>query len=231
MDSEKLLLVVPYRDREEHLSLFVPHMEKWLKAQGIDFNIIISEQSKDGEWFNKGSLINCGFKEANKGYDYVCIHDIDMLPCCKKTCDYSYSASSIHLASRVQQFGYKMPGKNYTGGVIMCPVDIYIKANGFSNLYKGWGKEDIDFGFRIRKAKSKISKRDGKYSSLEHQKQKWHPDKKFDDKMLQSNKQLLKNMISGKHDFRKDGLSNIKYKILNTEIISSKTKKITFDIR
>ena len=49
--------------------------------------------------------------------------------------------------------------------------------------------------------------------------------------MLQSNKQLLKNMISGKHDFRKDGLSNIKYKILNTEIISSKTKKITFDIR
>ena len=205
-------------------------MEKWLNAQNIDFNIVIAEQSNDRNWFNKGAIINCAFNESNKGYDYVCLHDIDMLPSCAKTCDYSYDNNAVHLASRVQQFGYKLHSKNYTGGVIMCPIDVFIKANGFSNLYTGWGKEDIDFGNRIAKAKSKIIRRNGKYSSLKHEKQKWHSDKKFDEKMLKHNKQLLIDTRCGKHDFRKDGLNTIKYKIVNIIDLTDKTKKITFEI-
>ena len=39
---EKLAVVVPYRDREEHLEKFIPHMEKTLSDEGISFKILIS---------------------------------------------------------------------------------------------------------------------------------------------------------------------------------------------
>ena len=35
----KLAIIVPYRDREEHLAQFVPHMEKFLSDKEIDFKI------------------------------------------------------------------------------------------------------------------------------------------------------------------------------------------------
>ena len=37
---------------------------------------------------------------------------------------------------------------DYTGGVIAIREDVYVKCNGFSNLYFGWGGEDDDFGYR-----------------------------------------------------------------------------------
>jgi hypothetical protein len=39
----KLAIIVPYRDREEHLARFVPHMEKFLSDKKIDFKIFVVE--------------------------------------------------------------------------------------------------------------------------------------------------------------------------------------------
>jgi xylosylprotein 4-beta-galactosyltransferase len=230
MQKEKLLIIVPYRNRKENLSMFIPHMEKWIKEQKIDFSILVSEQSDDGEWFNKGSIINCGFSERKEKSEYVCIHDVDMIPSSKKDCDYSYSKSPIHMASRVQQFGYKLHSKNYWGGVIMCTNQMFETANGFSNLYRGWGKEDIDFGVRLQKCKYKIYRRNGKYESLKHEKHKWHPNKPFDKSMLDKNRKLMSMMRSGEHDFKKDGLNTVKYKIIKSEKISEYSEKITFSL-
>ena len=42
----KLAIIVPYRDREEHLAQFVPHMEKFLSDKKIDFKIFVVEQGR-----------------------------------------------------------------------------------------------------------------------------------------------------------------------------------------
>ena len=35
--KDKLAIIVPYRDRQEHLDVFVPHMHEFLKDKGIDY--------------------------------------------------------------------------------------------------------------------------------------------------------------------------------------------------
>ena len=76
--NPKLAIIVPYRDREEHLARFVPHMDKFLSD--IDYKIFVIEQDNDKP-FNRGWLLNVGYKIAEKqGYDSFCFHDVDMLP-------------------------------------------------------------------------------------------------------------------------------------------------------
>ena len=45
--NPKLAIIVPYRDREEHLAQFVPHMDKFLSDKKIDYKIFVVEQGND----------------------------------------------------------------------------------------------------------------------------------------------------------------------------------------
>jgi hypothetical protein len=65
---EKLAVIVPYRDREAHLSKFIPHMEKVLSETKIPFEILIIHQG-DTKGFNRAKLLNIGYKEAHD-FDY-----------------------------------------------------------------------------------------------------------------------------------------------------------------
>ena len=57
----KLGIVVPYRDREEHLSRFIPSIKKHLKDINIDdYEIFVVNQDNDLH-FNRGWLCNIGF--------------------------------------------------------------------------------------------------------------------------------------------------------------------------
>ena len=38
------------------------------------------------------------------------------------------------------------------GGVFCMPSNVYSEVNGFSNRFKGWGYEDLDFETRVRAA-------------------------------------------------------------------------------
>ena len=72
----KLGIIAPYRDREEQLKTFISHMNDYI--HGIDYVIIVVEQSDDND-FNRGKLLNIGFNTAIKqGCDYVIFHDIDL---------------------------------------------------------------------------------------------------------------------------------------------------------
>lgn len=68
-----LAIIVPYRDREDHLKEFIPHMNKYLP----DAKIVIVEQA-DEKPFNRGKLLNVGFLETD--FFYYCFHDVDHLP-------------------------------------------------------------------------------------------------------------------------------------------------------
>ena len=90
----KLGIIVPYRKRPGHLRKFRQSIESYLKDQ--DYELIVVEQADDLP-FNRGKLLNVGFKTAlRKQCDYVAFHDIDMLP---RDVDYSYSEVPLHLAT------------------------------------------------------------------------------------------------------------------------------------
>ena len=78
---QKVAIIVPYRDRPEHLRIFLHHLHPVLQRQQLDYRIIVVEQSPE-EDFNRAALLNIGFTEAMKYDDYVCLvmHDVDLLP-------------------------------------------------------------------------------------------------------------------------------------------------------
>ena len=146
----KLAIIVPYRDREEHLAKFVPHMEKFLSDKELDFKIFIVEQGNDRP-FNRGWLINVGYDiSSQQGFDYFCFHDVDMLPE-DDTCDYSWVDKPTHLASRLSKFNYRLVYPEYFSGVTLFNREHFEWINGFSNKYWGWGFEDDDLLYRCRK--------------------------------------------------------------------------------
>lgn len=135
----KLGLIVPYRNRYEHLNQFKSHTKDYLDKLGLDYQIIIVEQD-NASAFNRGMLCNIGFLESEKeGCDYVVFHDVDMLPL---DVDYSYDNKPIHLASQ------NLPFDSYFGGITLFPSNDFNKINGFSNKYWGWGFEDDDLRYR-----------------------------------------------------------------------------------
>ena len=138
----KLGVIVPYRNRNEHLHKFKKSIVNYLESKNIDFVIIIVEQD-NAKLFNRGKLCNIGFIESQKeNCDYIVIHDVDMIPV---DVDYSYSKVPVHLATD------NIPFESYFGGMTLFPSNIFEKINGFSNLYWGWGFEDDDLRYRCIK--------------------------------------------------------------------------------
>ena len=139
----KLGVIVPYRKRPGHLRKFRESIESYLKDQ--DYELIVVEQNDDLP-FNRGKLLNIGFKYAiRKNCDYVVFHDVDMLPV---DVDYSYSDVPIHLATGFTNSKREV-FNTYFGGVTMFPIDLFKKVNGYSNEYWGWGFEDDDLLMRL----------------------------------------------------------------------------------
>jgi hypothetical protein len=137
----KLGVIVPYRDRYDHLLDFKRKITEYLKFKGIDFELIVVEQD-NAKVFNRGKLLNIGFKQAQKlKCNYVVFHDIDLLP---KHVNYSFEEYPVQLASQRAHFD------EYFGGVTLFPSEMFERINGYSNEYWGWGFEDDDLLYRCK---------------------------------------------------------------------------------
>ena len=143
----KLGVCVPYRNREEHLNMFIPRVGKHLKEQGIDFQMYFCHQIDD-KLFNRGATKNIAAKHAlEDGCDYVVFHDIDMIP--EPGADYSHpGAKPIHLATKISQMDYELKYHEYFGGAVLFSKEHLEKTNGYSNDYWDWGMEDDDLFWR-----------------------------------------------------------------------------------
>ncbi len=217
---EKLSIIVPYRDRESHLAEFVPFMEGTKFLENLEFDILIVEQ-KDGKPFNRGKLLNIGAKES-KSSDYYCFHDVDMLPI---NSDYSFVSNPTHLASEVEQFGFELPYPGYFGGVTIFSKSDFIRANGYSNDYWGWGAEDDDIMHRCVIKGLKPSRKNGRYRSLNHtrsiKEDLYNKNlKKYLDFKNSQSYEKMEQIIDG------DGLNTLDYEILSFDRISEKTTRI-----
>lgn len=74
-------IVVPFRDRYAHLSVFLRNIHPFLMKQRIAYRIFIVEQT-NGKPFNRAAMMNIGFLEALKVFQWDCFifHDVDLLP-------------------------------------------------------------------------------------------------------------------------------------------------------
>jgi hypothetical protein len=201
--TKRLSVIVPYRDRAAHLEQFAPAIKMALESQGIDFSLLIVEQTFDKP-FNRAKLLNVGF-ELSKEFDYFCFHDVDMLPI---VFDYSYVTAPTHLAAEVEQFGWGLAYQTYFGGVTMFDKESFLKINGYSNEYHGWGAEDDDLFNRCKKMGLAIRRRTCRFSSLDHE-------RVIDDQLYTKNVQRLhdfeETFVDGKFP---EGLSTLQFEIL-----------------
>ena len=142
--KHKLGVIVPYRNRYDHLLKFKRSISDYLELNDIDHVLIVVEQD-DAKLFNRGKLLNVGFLRAVKeGCDYVVFHDVDMIPI---KVDYSYSDVPIHLATDLisgDKTFKRQLFDSYFGGVTLFPITAFQLINGYSNDYWGWGFEDDD---------------------------------------------------------------------------------------
>jgi len=175
----KLGVCVPYRDRELHLNEFVPKVGKYLKQQGIDFQMYFCHQIDD-KLFNRGATKNIAAKHAfEEGCDYIVWHDIDMIP--EEGADYSFPDKyPIHIATKISQMEYKLKYHEYFGGAVIFSKEQVEATNGYSNNYWDWGMEDDDLFWRCHKEgltndtfldskpfKQRYAKFNGKNTSIE----------------------------------------------------------------
>ena len=70
-----------FRNRAEHLELFLFHMHPVLQRQQLDYQIFVIEQAGEGA-FNRAILMNIGYAEAMKVGNFSCFvfHDVDLVP-------------------------------------------------------------------------------------------------------------------------------------------------------
>ncbi len=173
---KKLAVFIPYRNREEHLKIFIPKIEDFLKKQKIKYKIFVIEQKDSGFW-NKGALFNIGVKKYGKNFDYYCFHDIDLIPI---KANYAYFSQPLRLISEYSEKKKEIYKKlaqgeynHHFGGVVSLPKEAFEKINGFSNLYLHYGNEDDDFLLRLLlQGYIPIKDLSGYYLSLPHKKSK-----------------------------------------------------------
>ena len=143
-------IVLPYRNRQSQLTVFMNYIHPFLQSQNLEYRIFVIEQSTKKE-FNRAKLFNIGFAEATKINDFHCFifQDIDLIP---QNPDNIYACTKMprHMSSSVNTFRYNLPYTGLFGGAIALTRQQFEKVNGFSNVYFGWGGEDDDFYSRLQ---------------------------------------------------------------------------------
>ncbi|KAJ1351837.1 hypothetical protein KIN20_007990 [Parelaphostrongylus tenuis] len=135
----RIAVVIPFRDREAHLRILLNHMHSFLTKQKLDYSIIVVEQID--QTMNRAKLLNVGFVEALKFYDWQCFlfHDVDVLPEDDRNLHYCPFENPRHMAVAVNKFNYKLAYEGMFGTSSALTVEQFQNANGFSNRYWGWG--------------------------------------------------------------------------------------------
>ncbi len=134
--NSQIAIIIPYRNREAHLEAFYQHFKD------LRFDVYVIEQC-DTQRFNRGLLLNAGFRIASskKDYDYYIFHDVDSLPDEHLLSLYYYKGDKIiHYAS--PELGYKYEHPKFFGGVCGMNRETFEKINGYPNNFYGWGGED-----------------------------------------------------------------------------------------
>lgn len=148
--------------------------------------------------FNRASLINVGFLETEKTFDYIAMHDVDLLPM-NDQLSYAYPSTGPHHISSpdlhpryhyftfiggillIKRYAFFLTDNKPYWEIIHQSVwhvrfcrEHFIQVNGMSNKYWGWGLEDDEFYVRLKEAGLSVS-RPQNISTGTHNTFKWVP--------------------------------------------------------
>ncbi|KAH6920132.1 hypothetical protein HPB50_028879 [Hyalomma asiaticum] len=187
--------LMPYRDRQRNLRVFLHHMHQFLRKQELDYGIYIIEQ-----------LLNVGYEVSKTMHDYNCFifHDVDLIPENDQSV-YACQENPYHISRCLDIYEYKPSYPTIFGGVSALTQAQMEKVNGFSNVFWGWGGEDDDMSTRVRYSGYKLVHANcstGRYVAMKHEAQKHS----------QARHRLIRRSF-----FRiyKDGLNSLKYRVLD----------------
>ena len=139
------IILIPYRNRKEHLDIFIkdaiPLFEKHLQP----FKVIIIEQ-EEGKLFNRGLLLNIGVNEYKDKTQFFFTHDVDIVPSEKCIQEYYTKINTIDTGI----IGIYTSCCNTLGGIIKFDTKTIFNINGFPNDIWGWGAEDIAIQYRAK---------------------------------------------------------------------------------
>ncbi|XP_076074124.1 beta-1,4-N-acetylgalactosaminyltransferase bre-4-like isoform X2 [Mytilus galloprovincialis] len=197
----RVAIIVPFRDREIHLKIFLNNLHPILQRQQIEYGIYVVDLDLKVQ-FNRALLLNVGVLESLRLHDYQCFifHDVDLLPENDNNL-YTCPDNPRHMSVAVNRLKYKLPYDKIFGGVAAISKEDFLKVNGYSNRYFGWGGEDDDMFNRINAMNLTITRYHpgiARYIMLPHAKQEENL-ARFD---------ILK---SGKVTFMRDGINTLKY--------------------
>lgn len=201
----RVAIIIPFRDRPQHLQTLLYNLHPVLLRQQIDYQIFVVEQ-EGTEAFNRAMLMNVGYVEALKERTFDCFifHDVDLLPEDDRNL-YTCPEQPRHMSVAVDKFKYRLPYNDLFGGVSAMSREHFQLVNGFSNVFWGWGGEDDDMANRIKAHGLHISRYPAnvaRYKMLAHKKEKANP-KRYE------------NLKTGKKRFSTDGLANLQYELID----------------
>lgn len=218
----RVAIVIPYKNRLDNLNYFLTHMHPFLQRQELEYQIFVVEQSND-QLFNKGVLMNAGFLEImnitaydlpfnNLTFQFDCVifHDVDLLPEDDRIMYSCPFYKPRHLSVAIDKYKYKMAYYRLIGGVLNFRPSHFIRVNGYSNQYWGWGAEDDDMEVRLSKIKLGFERPNiniAHYSMLKHSARFKNPKRK----------KLLKE---APRRYTNDGINSVSYRV--TDVLNYK---------
>ncbi|XP_031169602.1 beta-1,4-galactosyltransferase 1 isoform X2 [Sander lucioperca] len=208
--QQKVAIIIPFRKREEHLKFWLYYLHPILQRQQLDYGVYVINQDGD-ETFNRAKLLNIGYVEALKEYDYECFvfSDVDLIPMDDRN-TYKCFSQPRHLSVSMDKFGFKLPYNQYFGGVSSLSKEQYLKINGFPNNYWGWGGEDDDIFNRLSSKGMSISRpsgETGKCRMIRHQR----------DKQNDPNPQRFNRIAHTRETMHTDGINSLTYRVVKAE--------------
>ncbi|XP_019279711.2 beta-1,4-galactosyltransferase 1 isoform X1 [Panthera pardus] len=222
ISPHKVAIIIPFRNRQEHLKYWLYYLHPVLQRQQLDYGIYVINQAGE-TMFNRAKLLNIGFQEALKDYDYNCFvfSDVDLIPMNDHNA-YRCFSQPRHISVAMDKFGFSLPYVQYFGGVSALSKQQFLTINGFPNNYWGWGGEDDDIFNRLVFRGMSVSRPNavvGKCRMIRHSR----------DKKNEPNPQRFDRIAHTKETMLSDGLNTLSYKVLDIERNPLYTK-ITVDI-
>ena len=226
----KNIILIPYRKRKEHLKYFIENTVPKLIEKVNNLEILIVKQC-NGKKFNRGKLMNVGYKYYDNSNNFYITQDVDINPI--------HNSSLIQYNRNVGNSILRIFSSKFDtlGGIVKFKGSSFEKINGFTNNYWGWGLEDRNLRNRARHYGINILT-----YMLDKCKTRNLYFKEFDDvkdRTPLNNKQLrrlnykLFNLMSKEKRLKyiyESGLNNLEYKILKEKKINDYIKKITVKI-
>ncbi|KAL7056297.1 hypothetical protein AAHC03_020626 [Spirometra sp. Aus1] len=214
-ESQKVAIIVPYRNRKAHLSQFLTRMLPFLRTQKKQYVILITEQAGN-QSFNRAKLFNAAVKEIRKSppgdqlheIDCFIFHDVDKVPTSLSTvyeCGQNVRQLAIAFRSEKET---KWLYREFLGAVTAFSWKHLERINGASNLFYGWGGEDDDLAIRLRLnniAVDRPSNHDGIFDEFESNHPRDRNAERFD--------LVAEKNVSSR--WRNDGINQTRYELLS----------------